>query len=372
MTSTRGAVATEGHLDACGKERFHIEPLFGSGLPSIASFMQGWRNENSRVIERRLKWLLLENPIACEHAPVGFSVRDAHGIIRGITLCFPSAFLAGDRRLLGLCSGSFFVEEPARSTGFYLFKKYLASRGYSFYYATTCNTNSEPLWRMLGGRMVPNSEVEYIVPLRVDVVLAAALSSRSEKRLAPAMLRRAGRCANPLARFLARRSSSLSTERCQDWEKLAELAHRHRAEGSVVSERSAEFLRWRYGSGSPAHPCAIYLCRDQQGNEGWFALGNLTHGNVRGPILLDVVWPHTKESFADLFRSMLRLAGGSDAFFFRRQPGIDSREVCRWAIPHKLDARTFVISREPLELQNFDYTDNDYLAWMFDWKDRGV
>ncbi len=366
-------------------EHFEIQPILISALPDVAAFLHGWRSnhavsvpvhsakqrgsESALSIERRLRWLLVENPVEVDGSPLGYCVRDRTGLIRGINLCFPSAFLAGDQRFLGLCSGSFFVEPPARSMGFYLFKKYLNSPGYSFHFATTCNANSEPLWRMLGGSEIPNSEMEYIVPLRLDGMLPAFVAARTSSEIAKAIARVAGACANPLLRFLGRASADLTIEPCQDWEKLSELSRRHRSFDHITCERSAEVLQWRYGPGSPVFPCDIYLFRDNQGNEGWFSLGNLIRGDIRGPFLLDVVWPRGKMSFKRIFQEILCLApAGADAVFFRRQPGLDHREFCRWAIPHNVEARTFVIKPKdsPLKaLDLLDYDDNDYVAWMF-------
>ncbi len=83
-------------------------------------------------IERRLHWLLIENPTSASEPELGYCVRDESGLMRGLNLWFPSAFLRGGQSLRGLCSGTFFVEPPARSLGFYLFKKYLAYSGLFF------------------------------------------------------------------------------------------------------------------------------------------------------------------------------------------------------------------------------------------------
>src|SRR5207237_1273448 len=108
----------------------------------------------------------------------GFCIRDHLGIIQGLTLCFPAAFLTADERIVGLCSSDFFVDLGARTSGFYLFKRYLSSPGYSFFFTTTCIANSAALWEKLGGRAVPNSELEYILPLRLDTLLPALLAGR--------------------------------------------------------------------------------------------------------------------------------------------------------------------------------------------------
>lgn len=377
----------------CLKEesRLELQPILDSDLAAVAAFLHRSRtaqalqtsehpqpvSDGPLTIERRLRWLVSQNPIARDGYPRGYRVVDDEGAIRGVNLHFPSAFLTGQQRLYGLASGSWFVDSPARSTGFYLFKKYLSTPGYAFYFATTCNRNSEPLWRALGGRPVPNSETEYIVPFHLDVVIPAFVGTRTSNPLAREIARTAGRCVNPVLEMLTRRSSALTIEPCQDWEKLAALFRRTCPEDRVVSDRSAEFLEWRYGPSSPAHPCRIYVFRDGQGNEGWFCLADLVRSGVQGPLLLDVVWPRDKMNFKDIFQEIAAVAdSGADALFLRRQPGFDSREFCAWAVPHKLDAYAFVIDSKchpQIPLEAFDYDDNDYLAWMFDWpKDNAI
>jgi hypothetical protein len=368
--------------------RFELQPVVRAALPDVAAFLHRWRNSQAEGspdrkpfgetvldIQRRLKWLLVDNPLATADATLGYCLRDGEGVVRGINLCFPAAFLRADKRLLGLCSGSFFVEPAARSLGFYLFKKYLSTPGCSFHFASTCNAGSGELWRMVGGCPVPNSETEYILPLRLDVMIPAFVAARTASGAAAGIARICGRGANPILRFLTRPSAELAIAPCQDWEKLAELSRRHRPPGHITSDRSPAFLRWRYGPGSPAYPCGVYVFRDQMGHEGWFALGKLSHGDggqFRASVLLDAIWPRERMSFGPIFREILRVAAGSaDALFFRWQPGLNYSKYSRFVIPHKLGApRAFVslpkgAPRFPLD--SLDYDDSDYIAWKFQW-----
>jgi len=87
---------------------------------------------------------------------------------------------------------------------------------------------------------------------------------------------------------------------------------------------------------------------------------------------MDAIWPKEKMSFSGIFQEILRLAtAGSDAIFFRRQPGLEYREYCGWVIPHRLAApRAFVIAAKgaPLmALDSLDYDDSDNVAWRFHW-----
>lgn len=371
-------------------ERVEILPVFNSSLFDVAEFLHRWRgieaegsyfqqyvHENALSIERRLRWLLLENPVAAEGSPLGYCLRDQLGAIRGLNLAFPAAFLSADKRFFGLCSGSYFVEPTARPMGFYLFRKYLGSPKYSFFFATTCNAQSSELWRKAGGRAVPNSEMEYFLPLRLDAMIPASVATKTSSETALGISRICGQIANPIVRLLTRSSAKLAIEPCQDWNKLSELSRCHRPANYITSDRSTEFLQWRYGPASPLYPCGIYLIRDKQGNEGWFCLGNVLRGKqgqIRASVLLDMIWPRGKMRVRDIFQEILRLASaGSDAVFFRSQPGLDYREYSHWAIPHRLKApRAFVLipkGAPSLALDSLGCDESDDSAWSFPWMD---
>ena len=357
-------------------DRFELQPLFSPALPEVAAFLEQQLNqkpEKTTNIERRLRWLLLENPAAQDGTPAGFCVRDRDGAIRGLSLCFPVNFLAGDRRLRGLGSGSFFVDAPARSLGFFLFKRYLRIPGFAFYYASTCNAVSSELWKSMGGSPVPDSETEYLVPLRLDRTIPALVASRTDSASAFRIARALGQAANPAMQFLTRPSPGVFVKPCQDWQTLSDLAFRHRPAGGITCERSAEFLAWRYGPSSPLYPCAVYLLSDRQGNQGWFALGDASRGKpqpYRESVLLDVIWPADKMNFRDLFRAILRAAAEqADALLLSARPGIDFRPLRPWVLRRRLPApRAYVIhprGASPLALDALEYDDSDSIAWRF-------
>jgi hypothetical protein len=359
-------------------EKFEIQPIPGSALPDVARFLRRWRadrDEESSIerpvaedvgsTERRLRWLLLENPLATGVSQHGFCIRDASGAIRGLDISFPNAFVAGDQRLLGLCSGAFFVEPEARMLGFFLFKRHLSSSGYSFFFSTSCNANSGPVWKTMGGRSVPNSDTEYILPLRLDVMFPTFLTGTISNRAA-GMARIAGQCANPVLQLLARKATDLTIEPCRDWEKLSSLFHRHRCAQSMTTDRSAAFLAWRYAENSPNHPADICLFRDKSGNEGWFALGHVVRGRqeeIQGRILMDAIWPRDKMNFTDIFPAILRrVADKTDAIFFHPRSGIDYGECSRWIIPRRGPTRIFAVAAKggpPVPVSSLDLVPAD-------------
>ena len=338
-------------------KKFEIQPVFGSAVPAVASFIHRWYADQDgcssiQHLESNLQWLLIENPLARDVSHHGFCIRDDLGVIRGLLLSFPAVFLAEDQRLLGLCSGSYFVEPQARALGYFLFKKYLNSSGYSFFFATTCNAASAAIWQKSGASAVPDSETDYMLPLKLDVLLPAFLPARISSRLAAGTARTFGWCADQMLHLFAPGSRELTVEHCRDWEKLSELFRRNRSQHLITSERSAQFLRWRYGPGSPNYPSDIYVFRDQRGNEGWLSLGKMIRGRhqvqVRGCVLLDAIWPRGKMSFRDILPVILQLVpSDADAIFFESRSGLDYGKCSRLIIPHRLEApRVWVMTRK--------------------------
>jgi hypothetical protein len=137
-------------------------------------------------------------------------------------------------------------------------------------------------------------------------------------------------------RAIVSRTTGVTAEPCRDWEKLAELARRHRPDHWITAERSAAYLRWRYGRRSPNHAAQLCLLRDRRGNEGWFALQPVVRGDrtrVRGRLVLDAVWPRDRMRVRDVVSAMMRFAeGDTDAIYLRPRPGVDYDACWPWII----------------------------------------
>jgi hypothetical protein len=352
---------------------FDVRPILDSDLPQLAAFLQRWRaNQRDEVappsitpqIERRLRWLLEENPAVRGTTPHGYCVRDNSGAIRGADVAFPWTFVANGTRLTGYCSGAFFVEPAARTLGTFLFKKYLSVRDVSFFFATTCNAESGPIWKAVGGNAVPNHDREYLFPFRLDVVLKASFKGRFRPVTGAAS--HCARVLNPVAQILARRPSGLLVTQSSDWEKLSALFYRQSQPNVLTTDRTASWLEWRYGVRGP-NSAKVYIFRDKRGHEGWFALGQFVRGTrapIRGQILLDAVWPSDSISLGDIFPTILRIAAleGGDALSLQPRAGVDyarcSRLILSWPIP----PRIFVVTRKGqvnLPLSNFDLVPAD-------------
>ncbi len=362
-------------------ERFEIHPVLSSSTTETANFLERWhaqRNgsssshpangQDSNSIEKRLHWLLVENPQATNASQHGFCVRDASGNIVGLLLSFANAFLAEDRRLLGLCSGSFFVEPSARINGFYLFKKYLRDSSYDFFFSTTCNAKSGPIWKAIGSSAVPNSETEHILPLNLEVMLPALLAGKTSSAIATRIARVVGGMVGSIVKPGRAQPHEFAVEPCQDWQKLSDLFRRHRPRSWITRDRSPEFLRWRYGPRSPNHPAEICLFRDKQGNEGWFALADTIRGRhrqIHGAMLLDAVWPRDKIRFKQIFPVILRChkVSMADAVFFQPRLSLDYSECSGLIIPRRLEGpQCFAVARKgaaPVDVSLLDLVPAD-------------
>jgi hypothetical protein len=373
-------------------ERLEIHPVLRSAIPEVAAFLQRSRlrdaaatplfselaAESTQSLERRLRWLLVENPIGEECSNFGYCIRDDYGAIRGMDLAFPAAFQWGEKRLLAFGSGSFFVDPEARSHGFYLFKRYLSSPGYNFFFSASCNMRSAALWRHVDGHPIPGSDMEYVVPTTLETLLPAFAATRTG--VAPAVARSCGRIADAVLRFSRRPASDVTVEPCLDWQKVSGLWHVHRDPNQITASRTTAFLQWQYGCGSPLDRSTIYLIRDKQGREGWFALGRICRGRqgkLRALVLLDAVWPRASSLLESILRESVRVAASeADLLLLRPRPELPVGKYSGWILARKPEApRAFVVMSKvsgqlPVHLLNYD--SNEEYAWAFQWSDRAA
>ena len=87
--------------------RFEVQPIVGSALSDVAAFVSQCYNaeaeksdgrkldrESAFSVERRLRWLLIDNPAASgRHTPFGYCLRDEEGVIRGTRSMFSGLLL---------------------------------------------------------------------------------------------------------------------------------------------------------------------------------------------------------------------------------------------------------------------------------------
>ena len=206
-------------------------------------------------------------------------------------------------------------------------------------------------------------------PLRWDTLLPGLLAEKSSNEAARRAAALAGQCANRLLREAQRKPPTLRIEACQDWQKLSDLFLRHRPHDRITRDRSAEFLQWRYGQNTDAHPSGVYVVSDQRGHEGWFAIGHSVRGRhrqLRGFVLLDAFWPREHMSFGEIFQSLVWLTqneGNADAVWFRPRFDVDLKECSRWMFSIRREApSTYVITQKgdsPLDVNLLDLTPAD-------------
>jgi hypothetical protein len=341
--------------------RFEIQALRADALADAATFLAPRRGGDGTATLRHLWWLLLENPLAAAAPDHGLCIRHANGAVVGLLIAFPAAFRAGDRRIVAMASGAYFVAPAAQTLGFHLFKRHLRSPGVAFFFSTSCNAASGALWRALGASTVAGSDIEYVLPLDIGAVLAAFVAARTSARFAVRLAKLAGPCARAF-RPIVRAAAGVTVERSRDWEKLAELARRHRPGGCVTADRSAAFLQWRYGACPTTHAADLCVFRDRHGNEGWFSLGAVTRGErarLRGRELLDATWPRDRMEFRTVLAAAARFAqADADAVYVRPRPGVDLGDRLPWIIRRRRETPSvFVVAAKgqpPLESSMLD------------------
>ena len=271
---------------------YEFKPIVEEDLPGVAAFLY-----EQQEITSRADWTqarpsgddlrgLLKNPHLRPGMALGETLRTPEGKILGMILALPRMYHLGERRLLGLAAGNFYVDSSARMQGFFLLRRFLGTQGVDFWYANSCNRQSGPLWAKCGGVMVPESDLEYLFPFRLGP-LAQELAIRKGWPAAVAgLLRAAGSLATPVAAPRGPKNR-LALEYCVDLERLADIAERDRDPELLQPGRSVPYLQWLYGS-LPASPGGddakqvIYRFADQAGAEGWFVL-NFERRGRRGP-----------------------------------------------------------------------------------------
>jgi hypothetical protein len=209
-----------------------------------------------------------------------------------------------------------------------------------------------------------DSDAEYVRPLDLGIVLSSFLAGRTSSALATGAARVLGRGATRVWRSIVRTSARVISEPCRDWEKLADLARRHRPGDWITADRSAAFLKWRYGPSSPNHASDIRVFRDTRGNEGWFSLGDTVRGDLRGRVLLDATWPRERMGFDAVLTAIARFAErDADAIYFRPRPGVDYGDCRPWIIRRRREPPSvFAVAakgRAALEVSALDLVSAD-------------
>ncbi len=313
---------------------FDITPLGEADLPAVGAYVHAARNlaaefedEGGGALtpefyERTARWRTALNPARPSELELGHAIRREDGTIAGVHLISPFRYRQGERRVLGLASGTYFADADARMQAFFLFKRFLGMKGFDFYFANTCNLYSARVWEKCGGRPGPESEFSWLVPLRVAPLVREVLLRRGWPRLA-----NAGRAAARLIDLVAtkRGSGALELASTADLEFLAATADKWRAPELLVPDRDAAYLHWQYVAGQAVAPKDVLRFRDGQGREGWVAVARSRAGidwKLEVAAMVDWVVP-TGFDFATLVNSVARrFAGEADVVTYRKRPDL--------------------------------------------------
>ena len=300
--------------------RFEFSTLRWADLPEVAAFLNGqdlsgspgaWEGTSApgvEVLERDLRWRFAENPYSAPDGGPGHAIRRSDGTLAGVCLCFPSRFALEGRSLLGLCGTAFYVEPDLRFQGFLLFRRFVAAKEPDFLFATTCNLASGAIWSKLGGQEIRASRWEHLFPVRMGPIVEELLRRKGEGGVATPLGRAAGLVMPRMARGKgAGRDVTLTP--CRDWERLAELARRHRDESVLTSEGAPAWLEWRYDRTPARSGNEVLLFEDGGGTEGWVAMAESRRGRarqIRTWTLLDLACPRAGFDLRGLLGAVLR------------------------------------------------------------------
>ena len=308
---------------------FDIRTIEERDLPEVASFLQrsiaalrtpdvphaaGVEDTTSGT---NFNWLLGGNNTAFDdRIPACEIVRNASSEVVGMLCYSPRYYRLGEGRFLGLGAHNFYVDTAARMQAFILFKRYMSHRAADFCYSTTCNANSGPLWKKMGASELPNSDAEFLIPLRAGPLLEEAAIMKG----LPAFVRKSCRPLGSLADVVLqprKRRGRLKVERALDWERLAAIAETNRDPSRLTPERDVTMLRVLHErvSGlavSSGATSGVYRFTNSSGREGWFALRERPRGRSGGihcVVLFDLVWPRDSIEIADILNAIVEVVG---------------------------------------------------------------
>jgi hypothetical protein len=299
---------------------YEFKPMVEDDLPHVAAFLFEQQVITSREDQTQarpqgddLQWMT-RNPDYRPEMPFGETLRTADGKIAGMILAVPRLYRFGDKPLVGLAAGDFFVDAAARMQGFFMLRRYFKLRHGDFWFANSCNRQSGPLWAKCGAILVPESDVEYLYPFKLGP-LAEELAIRKQwPRAVKNLLGSLGPGADIIA-SLRIPGNRFQVDYCADLEKLSELAAQCRNPELLQPERSMAHLKWQYGD-LPEAPRdgqtkLIYTFNDRACVEGWFSLGFERRGRedqIRTARLMDAVWPEDRLSFTEILPAVIAAA----------------------------------------------------------------
>lgn len=354
---------------------YTFKSITEDNLAEVAAFLFQQQEATSREDRTQarpagdnLRWLLA-NPHQSPDLPLGLMLSTTEGKMAGMILSVPRLYWLGEERLLGLAAGDFFVDSSARLQGFFLLRRFLATGGVAFWYANSCNRQSGPLWAKCGAAMVPESDVEYLLPIRHGPLAEELVLRKNWPAAIGTILGRLG----PLADLVVgpRTSRHFKVEYCTDLDRLAAIAGRCRDPKYLQPDRSEPYLTWLYGSlpavATSDQTKTLHTFRTAAGLEGWFAVQHDRRGHreqIRTTRLVDVVWPSDQLAFTDILPAILEVAlPRSDLISIRGRVGLGlNHRVAGLRRRHLLAPEGYLVSRNPptaelVERADFPFAD---------------
>lgn len=276
--------------------------------------------------ERRLRWLLLENPARVDDVPLGWCIRDARQNVIGTLLCVPFRVAARGVSRIALMSCKFFVDEPYRGAGLVPFRNYLKlGRQYPLF-CTSANAVSGELFAGAGGNVIAGTDHTMLGVAR-HAPLAEEWVFRKIGRPALSRITALPSCLLP-RRKLGRSESELQPLTSVEDVMALELPP---PRDSVAVVRDPSYIRWRYFSTDSANEV---LCFRGRGAVARMVVVNQVRWGHRSQIrVLNVldVWPPLDADTASSLVQLLwaRYEGAFDALWLRSQPPEAEAELRR-------------------------------------------
>ena len=207
-----------------------------------------------------------------------------------------------------------------------MFRKYLATPGYDFYFGNTCNTNSIALWQNCKGHVVPNSDIEYLILLKPAAIFEELVLRKNKPYLKP-LARLAGHLAGCFTTW--RRNVDLEVTPASSHEQLAKIAETVCIDTLVTTDRSVKYLKTRYPNltqtADKSQP-QIFVIRASQKPCGWFVIDQSKRGKnqqINAARVLDVVWQRDQITLKQILKAIASSLDPSiDMISVRARPGI--------------------------------------------------
>ena len=292
-------------------------------IPDVAAYLARQAGAGEAVMaspmppERRLRWLLLENPARTHDVPLGWCIRDAGRSVVGALLCVPFRVAARGVTRTALMSCKFFVDESYRGAGVVPFRSYLKlGRQYPLF-CTSANAVSGELFAGAGAYAIGGTDHTML-----GVTRHAALAEEW-------VFRRTGRpelsrvVALP-ARLLPRRSIGRGEGELRPLPSVeAVVALDLPLPGDAIAVvRDLSYLRWRYFSRESAND--VFCFRAVRAAARMVVVNQVRSGyrsQIRVLNVLDVWPPLDADSAPPLTRVLWqRYRGRFDALWLRSQP----------------------------------------------------